>query len=216
MFSIHQDGWRFIGIFFAASLFFFMISIPLGIIAMVLTGWCIYFFRNPVRIIPKNENAIISPADGKIVLIEEVIPPAKWSMGSEKRTRISIFLNVFNVHVNRVPIKGKISDSFYEPGKFFNASLDKASLDNERNSIIIEPDALENNEANKIACVQIAGLIARRIRCDVKKDENVNAGDVYGIIRFGSRVDVYLPKDIKPQVLLGQTTIAGETILAVF
>lgn len=206
---IHPDGYKFIGIFAAVALVFFMISQPLGWIGVALTGWCIYFFRNPKRIIPQKKGLIVSPADGIVSLIETVVPPAEFNMGSAPRTRISVFLNVFDVHVNRIPIGGVVEKIIYHPGKFFNASLDKASEFNERQSVIIN-----TGDDQRIAVIQIAGLIARRIRCDIKQEEVVMTGQLYGLIRFGSRADVYLPEGIQPLVIKGQRMIAGETVLA--
>ncbi len=171
--------------------------------------FCLYFFRDPIRFTPLDSNLIISPADGIISGIDKNIAYPEELNANKKGTRVSIFLNVFNVHVNRIPMAGIISKSSYKPGKFINASLDKASLDNERQSLLIT-----SSEGDEIALVQIAGLIARRIVCDAKEGDQVELGSHYGIIRFGSRVDVYLPEGIEPQVLVGQTMIGGETILA--
>ncbi|MBI1954472.1 MAG: phosphatidylserine decarboxylase [Proteobacteria bacterium] len=203
---VHPDGWRFVGIFFLLTLVLFMIVPPLGWVGLLLTIWCIYFFRNPERVIPSREGLIVSPADGKIVSIQKMIPPS--SLGDTERFRISIFLNIFDVHVNRIPIKGKVRKIYYHQGKFFNASLDKASELNERNTLVID---LLNQD---IAVTQIAGLIARRIRCDVKENDLVETGQYFGLIRFGSRVDLYLPIGVEPLVYVGQRTIAGETVLA--
>lgn len=206
---IHKEGHVFILIFAAATAAFFMISCKLGWVGIVLTLWCIFFFRDPVRITPVDENLIISPADGLVQRIMEASPPPELEMGDGKMTRISIFLNVFNVHVNRVPVAGKVKRLHYHPGKFFNASLDKASIHNERQSIL-----LETKDKKKFAVVQIAGLIARRIVCNLTADQKVETGERFGIIRFGSRVDIYLPKGVEPQVVEGQTMIGGETIIA--
>ncbi len=205
---IHPEGWRFIGIFSLITLIFGLFSQFLCWICFALTIWCAYFFRNPVRVTPPHEGLIMSPADGKIVLIKEVEAPSELELGTELYTRVSIFLNVFDVHINRIPISGTIKKIVYHPGRFLNASLDKASIYNERNSIVV------NTKYGDIAFVQIAGLIARRIRCDVNVDETVTAGNVYGLIRFGSRMDVYIPKTVDLQVYLGQRMIAGETVLA--
>lgn len=206
---IHPDGYKFIGIFAAVTLIFFMICQPLGWIGIALTGWCAYFFRNPTRIIPQRNGLIVSPADGIVCLMESVVPPAEFDMGKTPRTRISIFLNVFDVHVNRIPVGGVVEKIIYHPGKFFNASLDKASELNERQSVIIN---MGDNQLT--AVVQIAGLIARRIRCDIKQEDVVMTGQLYGLIRFGSRVDVFLPEGVQPLVIKGQRMIAGETVLA--
>ena len=181
----------------------------MGWIGVVLTAWCFYFFRNPARVIPDRYGLIVSPADGKVVAIQEVVPPTDWEMGNEPRIRISIFLNVFDVHLNRIPIASRIRKVLYHPGKFFNASLDKASEHNERNTLILEI----NNEQD-MAVTQIAGLIARRIRCDVMADQMAQTGELFGLIRFGSRTDIYLPLNTAPLVIEGQRMIGGETILA--
>ena len=206
---LHRAGWPFIALFTGITCIFFLFSTFFGLIGLVLTIWCIYFFRNPRRITPLGEGLIISPADGIITKIEDVIPPNELKWSKESHTRISIFLNVFDVHVNRIPIDGIIKKIHYHPGKFFNASLDKASNHNERNSLLIE-----TNSHQEILIVQIAGLIARRIVCDVHKGDGVESGQVFGMIRFGSRVDVYLPKGVNPQVIEGQRMLGGETILA--
>ena len=206
---IHPDGLKFVGAFAAVTLFFFLLSTALGWIGIILTAWCIYFFRNPERMTPTREGLVISPADGKVVSVREVIPPKNFDMGDETCTRISIFLNVFDVHVNRIPISGRIKKIIYHPGKFFNASMDKASEHNERNTLVID---LGNDKV--LAVVQIAGLIARRIRCDVNEEDTVLAGERYGLIRFGSRADIYLPKGVNALVIEGQHMIAGETVLA--
>lgn len=207
--SIHREGWKFIGIFAVVTLLLFSIGYTLGLIGLVLTAWCAYFFRDPERVTPNREGLIISPADGVISAIVPADPPQELGLEGEGWTRVSVFLNVFNVHVNRVPIGGKITKNVYHPGKFVNASLDKASEHNERQSLVVETD-----KGLKIPFVQIAGLIARRIVCDVRLDEEVTSGQRYGIIRFGSRADVYLPKGVAPLVIEGQTMVAGETILA--
>lgn len=206
---IHKEGYVFILIFMAITLLLFLLSNTLGWIGIVLTIWCVFFFRDPIRTTPLIENAIISPADGIISNIVLAKPPAELQMHVEEMRRISIFLNVFDVHVNRIPINGQIKTLHYHPGKFFNASLDKASEHNERQSIL-----MATSGGKEIAVVQIAGLIARRIVCDLTDNQQVKAGQHFGIIRFGSRVDVYLPKEVEPTVLVGQRVIGGETILA--
>lgn len=205
---IHKDGVKFVLIFAAISILLYSFSHPLGVIGFILTAWCIYFFRVPKRVTPVREGLIIAPADGIVSLVSDVVPPAEYDIGTDKVTRVSIFLNVFDVHVQRTPIAGTIEKIIYHPGKFINASLDKASEDNERQTIII------NNGKFKIACTQIAGLIARRILCQTKEGKTMNVGELYGLIRFGSRVDVYLPKGVTPLVIVGQRMIGGETILA--
>lgn len=205
---IHQDGWKFVGIFAAIALILYAISPFLGFLGFILTAWCAYFFRNPKRVTPVRDGLIVAPADGLVSLITEVEPPVEYNLGKGTRTRVSIFLNVFDVHVQRLPIPGTVEKIIYHPGKFVNAALDKASEDNERQTVIV------SNDKTKIAVTQIAGLIARRIRCDIKEGQAVNVGKLYGLIRFGSRVDIYLPEGIHPQVIIGQRTIGGETIIA--
>ena len=206
---IHNTGWPFIFLFLIMSFFLFPFSITLGYIGLLLTSWCVYFFRNPRRVTPLDKGFIISPADGTITKIERVPPPKELKWDKKSLTRISIFLNIFDVHVNRIPIDGTITKILYHPGKFFNAALDKASEHNERNSLI-----LKTSTGQELLVVQIAGLIARRIICDVDEGQLVKAGETYGIIRFGSCVDVYLPEGVEPQVIEGQRMIGGETLLA--
>lgn len=205
---IHRAGWPFISLFVAFTLLVAIFSYTLGFIALILTGWCIYFFRHPRRMTPLGEGLIISPGDGIVTKIEKAIPPKELKWTKKSLTRISIFLNVFDVHVNRIPCDGLISKIQYHPGKFFNASLDKASEFNERNSLLIQTPS-----GQEVLVVQIAGLIARRILCEVDQGKNVKAGETFGIIRFGSRVDLYLPEGITPQVIEGQRMIGGETIM---
>lgn len=209
--AIHKEGYIFIIIFFAITLVLSSWSSTLGTIGVIMSLWCCYFFRDPERIVPLGDNLIVSPADGIVQKIEEVAPPKNLDMGDEPRIRVSIFLNVFNVHVNRVPASGTIKKLYYHPGKFFNASLDKASEFNERQEVL-----MVLNNGKEVAFSQIAGLIARRIVCDLKEKQEVKSGERFGIIRFGSRMDVYLPKDIKPLVTVGQTMIGGESIIADF
>jgi len=168
-----------------------------------------YFFRDPSRVTPDRDGLVISPADGVVQSIIEVTPPDELTMGSEPRTRIAVFMNVFNVHVNRIPIDGTISTAAYRPGKFINASFDKASEQNERQSLKITTESGQD-----VGCIQIAGLVARRIICHAKVGDRMRAGERFGMIRFGSRVDVYLPKGVAPKVLVGQLAVAGETVLA--
>ncbi len=206
---IHQAGWMFIAIFAVVSLGLSIIWAPFGWLGLIATAWCVYFFRDPDRVTPLREGLIVSPADGVVQKIVKVVPPAELELGVGERTRISIFLNVFDVHVNRVPIEGSISKMHYQAGKFLNANLDKASEENERQSIkITTPDDLT------VGVVQIAGLVARRILCDLKEGQSVKTGERFGIIRFGSRTDVYLPPDVTPLVIVGQRAVGGETILA--
>ena len=206
---MHPEGWRFVAIFGAVTVVLFMIWAPLGWLGLGLTIWCYYFFRDPIRSVPLDEGVIVSPADGVISLIEMAVPPAELGMGPEALTRVSVFMNVFNCHVNRMPVGGQIDAIAYRPGKFFNASLDKASSDNERNSM-----AIKLADGRKVAVVQIAGLVARRIVCFTRVGQVLRTGDRFGLIRFGSRLDVYLPDGVEPQVALGQTMVAGETVIA--
>lgn len=206
---MHPEGYRFVAIFAAITLVLFWIWEPLGWLGLGATVWCYYFFRDPVRSVPQGEGLILSPADGVISLIEPAIPPAELGMGPAALTRVSVFMNVFNCHVNRAPIAGTLGAIAYRPGKFFNASLDKASADNERNSLRIDLA-----DGRQIAVVQIAGLVARRIVCFAREGQVLRGGERFGLIRFGSRLDVYLPDGIAPQVALGQTMIAGETVIA--
>ena len=206
---MHKEGLKFVGIFAAITFVLFLISNVLGWIGVILTIWCYYFFRDPVRSVPTRDGLIVSPADGVVSLIEKATPPEELGVGSEPLLRISVFMNVFNCHVNRAPIGGTIKAMAYRPGKFLNASLDKASVDNERSALCIElPDG------RQIVVVQIAGLVARRILGFVQKGQSLRTGERFGLIRFGSRVDVYLPDGVAPLVALGQSMIAGETVLA--
>jgi len=207
--GIHKEGYFFISVFVVVTLIFFALSTPLGWLGVVLTVWCVFFFRDPERIVPIGENLLVSPADGIVQRITKAKMPKEIADSDEEMTRISVFLNVFNVHVNRVPIAGVIKKLHYHHGKFFNASLDKASEHNERQSVLIETSTKE-----EIGVVQIAGLIARRIVCDLKENQDVKTGERFGIIRFGSRVDIYLPNHIKIKVLEGQTMVGGETVIA--
>ncbi|TVP71559.1 MAG: phosphatidylserine decarboxylase [Rhodobacteraceae bacterium] len=206
---IHKEGYKFISIFAGVTVLLFLIAEPLGWIGVGLTVWCYYFFRDPERQTPIREGLMVSPADGVISLIEPAVPPAELEMGDAPLTRVSVFMNVFNCHVNRMPIGGRIAKIAYRPGKFLNASLDKASVDNERNSM-----AIEMADGRKIAVVQIAGLVARRILCEVEEGSDLQTGARFGMIRFGSRVDVYLPEGVAPLVALGQTMISAETVIA--
>ena len=206
---INAAGWPFISLFAAATVGLFMLSAPTGWIGVILTLWCAYFFRDPDRVSSTRSGLIISPADGIVQLIDRAVPPMELEMGDKECFRVCVFMNIFNVHVNRVPSDGEITKISYRPGCFFNASLDKASEYNERMSI-----SLKTPEGGEIAFVQIAGLIARRIKCDIVEGQTVKAGERFGLIRFGSRVDVYLPGDVEPSVCVGQTTVAGETIIA--
>lgn len=206
---IHPSGWIFIAVFAFVTFLLFLLSSFLGWLGLIATTWCTYFFRNPQRVTPIREGLIVSPADGIVQSISKVIPPTELELGETERTRISIFMNVFNVHVNRIPITGSVNKIHYKAGTFLNASLDKASEQNEQNLIkITTPENVE------IGVVQIAGLVARRILCDLNINQPVKTGECFGIIRFGSRVDVYLPPHIQSLAIVGQTAVGGETILA--
>lgn len=207
---IHRAGWPFIAIFaIAALLLGLLVAEPAGWAGLVATCWCVYFFRDPERVTPTRDGLVVSPADGRVILIEPAVPPRELEMGDKPLTRVSVFLNVFNVHVNRVPADGEVIRAEYHPGTFVNAALDKASEDNERMAIRQRlPDGRE------IAYVQIAGLVARRIICHLEPGRKVKAGERYGLIRFGSRTDIYLPDGVEPMVCIGQTTIGGETVIA--
>ena len=205
--KLHNEGWVFVITSALLTIIIFPFFPILGLILLLFTFCFFYFFRDPVRTIP-SENVVISPADGKIVFIGDSKAPPELNL-KDTFIKLSIFLDVFNVHVNRIPISGKILDIKYVHGKFFRANVDKASKDNERNIILIE-----NKEGEKIIVSQIAGLIARRIVCDLKINQEVIKGNKFGIIKFGSRVDIYLPNNYLPMVLNGQIVIGGESIIA--
>jgi phosphatidylserine decarboxylase len=205
---IHPEGYLFIGIFAVVSLILHWVWPPLGWIGAVLTVWCAYFFRDPPRVTPLREGLIVSPADGYVCSIGRFAPPPELGLGDQPMQRVSIFMSVFDCHVNRTPVTGRIAKIAYKPGIFVNADLDKASEDNERNGFII--DTVDG----RIGVVQIAGLIARRIVTFVREGEQVGAGDRIGLIRFGSRVDVYMPDSAQPLIGFGAKAIAGETVLA--
>tara|TARA_Y100000590_G_scaffold424416_1_gene531306 strand:- start:7169 stop:7819 length:651 start_codon:yes stop_codon:yes gene_type:complete len=206
--KLHKEGYRFLAIAAIITFILLLISNFFGIISFILTIWVYYFFRDPERFPIKDENYLISPADGVISQIIETNGPAELSLENKKYTRVSIFMNVFDCHVNRAPFSGKVSQVYYKPGKYINASLDKSSDENERNYIKII-----NNNGEELILTQIAGLIARRIVCEVKENEEIKQGDKFGIIRFGSRVDLYF-KNYKLMVKQNQKTVAGETIIA--
>ncbi|MDP6304340.1 MAG: phosphatidylserine decarboxylase [Alphaproteobacteria bacterium] len=206
---INRAGWPFIALFAILTTGLWVLHQPLGWVGVVLTAWCAYFFRDPERVTPGESGLVISPADGMVLLFEDAPPPLELGMGDGVRPRVSIFMNVFNVHVNRIPAHGVIEKISYRPGRFFNASLDKASEHNERMSV-----SMKTNQGAEIAFVQIAGLVARRIKCGLAEGQQVRAGDRFGLIRFGSRVDVYLPAGTRPKALPGQTAVAGETVIA--
>ena len=206
---IHKEGYIFIIIFAVVTFVLGSFSTVFAWLGGICTVWCAYFFRNPERVTPVSDDLIISAADGIVQKIVEVEAPAELELGSTPMIRVSVFLNIFNVHVNRIPASGKIIALKYHPGKFFNASLDKASTNNERQSVL-----METKNGTKIGFVQIAGLIARRIVCDLEEDQEVLSGQRYGLIRFGSRVDIYLPLKTVLMVTEGQVCVGGETVIA--
>lgn len=206
---LHPEGWPFVVGAAIVSAVLMWLWAPLGWIGLVITAWVAFFFRDPERVTPVREGLVVSPADGYVQSIGPAVPPPELGLGPEARTRICVFLNIFNVHVNRVPADGQIAALDYRPGKFLNAALDKASEDNERMSA-----SVTLADGRTIAFVQIAGLVARRIKCTLVAGQRVRAGERYGLIRFGSRCDVYLPAGVAAQVVVGQTALGGETVLA--
>jgi phosphatidylserine decarboxylase len=211
LYPINRAGWPFIAGFAVVTALFFTFSSLLGWIGLILTLWCIYFFRDPPRTIPLRKGLVVSPADGRVTMIVPAVPPPELEMGPDQLLRVSIFLNVFNVHVNRIPIDGTVVKAAYHPGKFLSASMDKASDVNERAAVRLKLD-----DGKEIAFVQIAGLVARRIITTLGDGQEVRTGERYGLIRFGSRLDIYLPRDAEPLVVVGQTAIGGETVIADF
>jgi phosphatidylserine decarboxylase len=205
---IHPEGYLFIGGLALASLILFWLWTPLGWIGVVVTAWCAYFFRDPLRVTPLREGLVVAPADGRVSQVVNAVPPAELGLGQQPLPRVSIFMSVFDCHINRSPMSGRIERMVYREGLFINADLDKASEDNERNALLIA------SGGHRIVVVQIAGLIARRIVPFVTEGQTVTAGDRIGMIRFGSRVDVYLPEGASPLVAQGQTALAGETVIA--
>jgi phosphatidylserine decarboxylase len=205
---IHREGYPFIAVFAVAAVLLFLLWPPLATIGALATLWVVYFFRDPARVTPLADGLVVAPADGRISLLTRAVPPAELALGEAPLPRVSIFMSVFDCHVNRSPVAGRIERMVYRAGKFLNADLDKASEDNERNALVI--DAV----GTRIGVVQIAGLIARRIVPFVREGDAIGAGDRIGMIRFGSRVDVYLPQSVKLMVGQGQIAIAGETVLA--
>jgi phosphatidylserine decarboxylase len=207
---IHPDGYVFVAIFAVVTLVLFFIFAPLGWIGLVLTLWCAYFFRDPPRLTPVDDDLVIAPADGMVASVDAGVPPPELGLGAEALPRVSIFMTVFDCHVNRAPVAGRIGKIVYKPGLFLNADLDKASEDNERNGLVIDAPK------GRVGVVQIAGLVARRIVCFVAVGEHIEAGERFGLIRFGSRVDVYLPHAARLLVEAGSRTVGGETIVADF
>jgi phosphatidylserine decarboxylase len=206
---MHPEGRKFVAIFGAITVALFLLWEPLGWIGVGLTVWVYYFFRDPERVVPDKAGVMVSPADGIVSLLEPAVPPIELGLGDAQITRVSVFMSVFNCHVNRIPAAGRITTVAYHHGKFLNASLDKASEQNERNGLTVElPDG------RQYGVVQIAGLVARRIMCWSEEDTQMQRGERFGLIRFGSRLDIYLPSGAEPSVKIGQTMIAGETIIA--
>ena len=210
MVPVRKEGYPFIAAFFVAAVLLGFIWSGLFWIGLVLTGWCAYFFRDPERVVPVDDRLVISPADGIVTAIGPAAPPSELGLGNASMMRISVFMNVFSVHVNRAPVRGRILKAVHAPGKFVNAALDKASSENERSSLVID------GPQGVVVATQIAGLIARRILTWSKEGEALSVGQRFGLIRFGSRVDVFLPEGYRPRVSVGQTAIAGESILAEF
>ena len=206
--KLHSEGYKFLVIAVVLTIIFYSFSNFLGLVGLVLTIWVYYFFRDPERVIIEDDNYLVSPADGEVIKVEEVDGPKELGLENKKFNKISIFMNVFDCHVNRTPCAGQVEEILYKPGKFLNASLDKASEDNERNYYKIK-----DIHGNNIIVVQIAGLIARRIVCETIKNQDLKQGERIGMIRFGSRADVYY-EDFKPLVKVGQKAISGETLLA--
>lgn len=206
---MHPEGYKFLPVFGVVAGLLFLVWEPLGWMGVGLTVWCYYFFRNPARSVPQGDGLVVSPADGVVSLIGPAVPPAELGMDPVPLVRVSVFMSVFNCHMNRAPVAGQVSAVAYRPGKFLNASLDKASEANERNSLCLElPDG------RKLAVVQIAGLVARRILCWTRPGDALRTGERFGLIRFGSRLDVYLPPGVPCLVAIGQTMVAGETVIA--
>lgn len=206
---IHRAGWPFIGIALLAGVLLGLLWEPLFWLGLAAAGYCAYFFRDPPRVTPMRPGLVVAPADGMVQPIYRAVPPPELELGDQPLTRVSIFLNIFNVHINRVPADGTITALAYRPGKFVNAAFDKASEENERMALKVT-----TYDGHDLGFVQIAGLVARRIVCNVKLGEPVRAGQVFGLIRFGSRLDIYLPEGVAPLVAAYQTTIAGETVIA--
>jgi phosphatidylserine decarboxylase len=210
-FRVHKDGVVFFVLLALVSILFFKINIFFCGFSAFIAILCLYFFRVPYRVVPNKKGSIVSPADGRVVSVQRIAPPQGIGLGAGERTRISIFLSIFDVHINYIPMLGKIRNIFYQEGYFFHAGKDKASEHNEKNTLIIDIPIGKNND---IGVVQIAGLIARRIRCDVKNGDNVATGQYYGLIRFGSRLEVYLPRGVSSAVCVGDRVFAASTILA--
>lgn len=207
---IHREGYPFIAGFAVATLILGYLWGPLFWIGLILTAWCVYFYRDPQRVTPTDDTFVISPADGIVSAVGPAIPPRELGMGDTEMTRISVFMNVFSCHINRAPVRGRVTTIVHKPGKFLNAELDKASAENERNGLVIE------SPNGDVAVVQVAGLVARRIVCWIDESNSISIGERFGLIRFGSRVDVYLPQGFVPRVAVGQTAVGGESVIAEF
>lgn len=207
---IRREGYPFIAAFAGAAVVLGLIWGPFFWIGLMLTAWCTYFFRDPPRVTPADDRLIVSPADGVVSALGPAVPPRELGLGTAEMTRVSVFMDVFSCHVNRSPVRGRIARIEYRPGKFMNAELDKASDENERNGLVIE------SPNGTVAVVQVAGLVARRILCWAEAGTNIGVGERFGLIRFGSRLDVYLPAGAAPRVAIGQTAVAGETVIAEF
>ena len=205
---LHPEGYPFVGALAVATLALWWLFAPLGWLALLATLWCAYFFRDPARVTPLRADLVIAPADGRVTFVGAAVPPPDLGLGGAPLTRVSIFMNVFDCHVNRSPVEGRVMRVAYRPGLFVNADLDKASEDNERNGLVIE------SSAGRFGVVQIAGLVARRIVCFTQEGARLGAGDRFGLIRFGSRVDVYLPDGASVVVGLESRCVAGETVIA--
>ncbi len=206
---VNRAGWPFVGAAAVVTLVLAWLWPPFLVPGLILTLYCAYFFRDPERFVPARDSLVVSPADGKVQTVAPAVPPAELELGSDPLMRVSIFLNIFNVHINRVPVSGRVTALSYRPGKFLNAHLDKASELNERQSI-----RLAMADGRNVGVVQIAGLVARRIICDLRLGQQVARGERFGMIRFGSRLDVYLPNGVAPLVAVGQTMVGGETVIA--
>jgi len=207
---VRREGWPFIAAFAAVAIILGIFSTSLFWIGAILTAWCAYFFRDPERVTPIDDRLIISSADGIVSAVGPAVPPRELGLSSTEMLRISVFMNVFSCHVNRSPVRGRIATIEHRAGKFLNAELDKASVENERNGLVID------SPNGRIGVVQVAGLVARRILCWAEQGNDISTGERFGLIRFGSRVDIYLPEGFAPMVSVGQTAVAGETILAEF
>lgn len=207
---INREGYPFIAAFAGVAVLLGFVSTSLFWIGLILTGWCAFFFRDPARVTPADDRLVVSPADGFVTVVGPSVPPRELGLGQGEMTRISVFMNVFSCHVNRAPVRGRITKIEYRAGKFLNAELDKASTENERNGLVID------SPNGRLGVVQVAGLVARRIVCWVEPDSDIGIGERIGIIRFGSRLDVYLPEGAVPRVAVGQTAVAGETVIAEF